>query len=94
MTEVEKGDKVCFVDSNIWLYAFIETPHKSLIAKSLIKGADITISTQVINEVCVNLIRKALYPEEKTRDLIAFYNTYNVFDFRSSTILLETLAWL
>ncbi|MFH0926364.1 MAG: hypothetical protein V1872_12185 [bacterium] len=45
MTEIKKGDKVCFVDSNIWLYAFIETPVKSFIAKSLIKGADITIST-------------------------------------------------
>ncbi len=81
MTEVKKGDKCCFIDSNIWLYAFIETPHKSFIAKSLIKSADITISTQVINEVCVNLIKKALYPEEKTRNLIeSFYDKYNVFE--------------
>jgi len=81
MTGVKKGDKCCFIDSNIWLYAFIETPHKSFIAKSLIRNADITISTQVINEVCVNLIKKALYPEEKTRNLIeSFYNKYNVLE--------------
>ncbi len=81
MSEVERNDKGCFIDSNIWLYAFIETPDKSLIAKSLIKGSNITISTQVINEVCVNLIRKALYPEEKIRNLIeSFYNKYNILE--------------
>ena len=84
MTEVEKRNKNHFIDSNIWLYAFIETPHKSLIANSLVKsvkGIDITITTQVINEVCVNLIKKALYPEEKTRNLIeSFYNKYNVLE--------------
>ncbi len=56
MTEVKSDDKNYFADSNIWLYAFIETPDKSPIAKSIVKSADITISTQVINEVCVNVI--------------------------------------
>jgi predicted nucleic acid-binding protein len=81
MTDIKNGDKICFIDSNIWLYAFIETPDKSLIAKSLIEGADITISTQVINEVCVNLIKKSQFPEEKIRNLIeSFYNKYSVLE--------------
>ena len=44
MTEIKNGDKICFIHSNIWLYAFIETPDKSLIAKSLIKDASIITS--------------------------------------------------
>ena len=81
MTVFKNGDKRCFIDSNIWLYAFIETPEKSLVAKSLIEGADITISTQVINEVSVNLIKKAQFPEEKIRLLIeSFFNKYNVLE--------------
>ncbi len=88
MSEVKKDDKGCFIDSNIWLYAFIETPDKSLIAKSLVKEANITISTQVINEVCVNLIKKALYPEEKTRNLIeSFYNKYNILEITREILL-------
>ncbi len=69
-------------------YAFIETPHKSLIAKSLLRDRDITISTQVINEVCVNLIKKARFPEEKIRNLIeSFYNKYNVIKINREIIL-------
>ena len=88
MTEVKKGDKGCFIDSNIWLYAFIEPPDKSFIAKSFIKGADITISTQVINEVCVNLVKKAHYPEAKIRNLIeSFYNKYSVLEINREILL-------
>jgi predicted nucleic acid-binding protein len=88
MTELEQSNKLCFIDSNIWLYAFIETPHKSLIAKSLLRDRDITISTQVINEVCVNLIKKARFPEEKIRNLIeSFYNKYNVIKINREILL-------
>ncbi len=88
MTELEQSNKLCFIDSNIWLYAFIETPHKSLIAKSLLRDKDITISTQVINEVCVNLIKKPRFPEEKIRNLIeSFYNKYNVIKINREILL-------
>lgn len=88
MTELEQSNKLCFIDSNIWLYAFIETPHKSLIAKSLLRDRDITISTQVINEVCVNLIKKARFPEEKIRNLIeSFYNKYNIIKINREILL-------
>ncbi len=83
MTEPDKKDKICLIDSNIWLYAFIETQNavKSGIAKSVIQNKDIsiTVSTQIINEVCVNLIRKAHFSEEKIRELIEnFHNKYDV----------------
>ena len=69
MTELNKKDKICFIDSNIWLYAFIETQDtdKSGVAKSVIQNRNIaiTVSTQIINEVCVNLIRKAHFSEKK-----------------------------
>ncbi len=83
MTESDKKDKICFVDSNIWLYAFIETQNaaKSSIAKSLIQNKDISIavSVQIINEVCVNLIRKVHLSEGKIRELIeSFHNKYDV----------------
>ena len=39
------------VDTNIWLYSFIKSQdeEKSKIAKSIIAGSDIIISTQIIN---------------------------------------------
>ncbi len=81
MTEPDK--KICLIDSNIWLYAFIETQNadKSSIANSVIQNKDISIvvSTQIINEVCVNLIKKADFSEEKIREVIGnFYNKYDV----------------
>ena len=85
MTEPDNGKdrRTCLVDSNIWLYAFIEAQDagKSAVAKSLIQNKDIaiTVSTQIINEVCVNLVRKANFSEEKIRELIeSFHNKYDV----------------
>jgi len=46
----------CLIDSNIWLYAFMEgdDPFKSDAARKLIQETKSIVSTQVINEVCVN----------------------------------------
>ena len=51
----------CFIDTNIWLYAFIEADDttKSGIARTLIQESESVVSVQVINEVCVNLPRRA-----------------------------------
>ncbi len=92
MTELNKKDKICFIDSNIWLYAFIETQDtdKSGIAKSVIQNRNIaiTVSTQIINEVCVNLIRKAHFSEKKIRELVeSFYNKYNVLEISKENLL-------
>ncbi|MGK7952083.1 MAG: PIN domain-containing protein [Xenococcaceae cyanobacterium] len=74
-----------FVDSNIWLYAFIKSNQnedKTKIANSIITSVNIVISTQVINEVCVNLIKKAKFTEEKIQELGQdFYLNYQVVDF-------------
>lgn len=50
----------CFLDTNIWLYAFVESQDetKSAVARQLINDNVFIVSTQVINEVCVNLIKK------------------------------------
>lgn len=58
------NDRV-FVDSNIWLYALIETQQKvdqfkHEMAKKLIHQlSNIQVSTQIVNEVTINLMRKA-----------------------------------
>ncbi len=46
----------CFIDTNIWLYAFIEgeEPEKTRKAKQIIDTQhDIVLSTQVVNEMAV-----------------------------------------
>ena len=66
----------CFVDSNVWLYAVIEnakSPEKTATARMLVAERRI-ISTQVVNEVCVNLLRKAGRSEDEIRQAVqAFY---------------------
>jgi predicted nucleic acid-binding protein len=81
MTVADEQNGICFVDSNVWLYAFIETQDvdKANIAAVLIQNQSIAVSTQIINEVCSNLIRKAHFSEEATRELVlSFYDRYEV----------------
>jgi len=81
----------CFVDTNIWLYAFIEgdDPHKTAHAKALLEASRaIIVSTQVINEVCINLIKKAQFSEHHVQQLIAsFYAKYVVVELRKALLL-------
>lgn len=58
--DIAKKGSTCFVDTNIWLYAFIKTqdPEKTVIAQSVLEISEIVISTQIINEMCVNLIKR------------------------------------
>lgn len=77
------ANQICFVDSNIWLYAFIreQDPAKTGTASQLLVSTEnqIVLSTQVINEVCVNLLRKGKRDETTLRDLIhSFYRRYQV----------------
>jgi predicted nucleic acid-binding protein len=70
-----------FIDSNIWLYALIQSQtddEKRLLAKNcIVEAKDIIVSTQVVNEVCVNLMRKAskdnAYIEQFVSDFVATY---------------------
>jgi len=70
-----------FLDTNIWLYAFIvdQDTNKSKKAKDLIRRSEVLISSQVINEVCVNLIKKAKVDESGIQQIIeAFYSKYRI----------------
>lgn len=80
----------CFVDSNVWLYAVIESAEsatKSATARTLVTERRI-VSTQVINEVCVNLLRKAQRTEEEIRRVVqAFHAQHRVVPINESTML-------
>jgi len=84
----------CFIDSNIWLYAFIEQQdyRKSVIAKEVIRSHPLVISTQVINEVCLNLFRKTAITESQTQKLIRwFYLKYSVMVLDQTVLLGSSL---
>lgn len=86
-------DRPCFVDTNVWLYALVDSAdsNKTLVARDLLLNQlrPIITSTQVINEVCVNLIRKAGMSEEVVRELTtAFFRRYEVL-LTTETLLLE-----
>ena len=91
MSGAETPPENCFIDTNLWLYAFIEgdDPHKTAPAKSLIETQRaIYISTQVINEVCVNLIKKAYFSEQQVQQLVeSFYTKYVVVELSKSVLL-------
>ncbi len=80
----------CLIDSNIWLYAFMEgdDPFKSDAARKLIQETKSIVSTQVINEVCVNLLRRANFTEEQISQLIdGYYDKYQVIELSRSVLL-------
>ena len=72
-------DTSCFIDTNVWLYAFIasQDERKSNLANKLIQGSRSTVvSVQVINEVCGNLVKREQFTPAQTRDVISdFYAT-------------------
>lgn len=71
-----------FIDSNIWLYALIDNgveQDKMHKAKScLVNTDDIIISTQIVNEVCINLMRKGkkehVFIDQFLSDFMATYH--------------------
>ena len=83
MNEADLNPSLCFVDTNIWLYAFISGSDagKSNVARQLLQENEgsLLVSSQVINEVCVNLLKKVHIPEAEIRELIrSFYRRYPV----------------
>ena len=80
----------CFIDTNVWLYAFIrfDDSGRHETAKSLIETAKIVTSFQVINELCVNLLKKTNLKEPDISGIISsFYNRYEVIE--SGQLLLQ-----
>jgi len=72
------------------LYAFIKAQdsRKSAVASSIIQEKEIIISTQIISEVCVNLIKKIQFSEEDIQNLItSFYEKYTVVEISKEILL-------
>jgi predicted nucleic acid-binding protein len=74
---MNQEDDICFIDNNIWLYGLLQNQdtQKAHFAKLTIQESNkVIVSTQVINEVCINLIKKISLPEAQVQKLItAFY---------------------
>src|SRR5262245_59415076 len=91
MSVPDAAPERCFVDTNIWLYAFIagDDSQKTARAKVLLEANHaIIISTQVINEVCINLLKKAQFSEQQVQQLIeSFYTKYRVVELRTALLL-------
>ena len=78
-----QSESTYFVDTNIWLYSFIDSQdtEKTQVAQSIISGSDIIISTQIVNEMSVNLLKKAHFTEERIQQLIqSLYKKYTVLE--------------
>jgi len=74
-----------FVDSNLWLYAFVLRPgeeSKHARALPLVEARNrYTISTQVVSEVSANLLKKAGMPEVDILDIVeGFYRRCRVIN--------------
>ncbi|MEH2461859.1 PIN domain-containing protein [Nostoc sp.] len=67
-----------FIDTNVWLYRLFddkkievaERDRKRNIAISITSDEGISISTQVVNEVSANLLKKAAFNEEQIKAVI------------------------
>ena len=89
-----------FLDSNIWLYMLItdsdnpEDVRKQSTASELTEteNATIIISTQVIAEVSVNLIKKTKISEDEVRKLIQdFYDSCTVVEINYDILINSSL---
>jgi predicted nucleic acid-binding protein len=81
MSAGETPRVLAFADTNVWLYALLETQDavKCARAREIIRDTGLIVSTQVINEVCFNLLRKAKFTEERIQELVAsFYSRHRV----------------
>ncbi len=84
-------DGICFIDTNVWLYAFIlqQDEEKRAVAMQLIETLpDIVVSTQVLNEITVNLLKKTPMGEAEIQKLVrSFYARYPVVAFDEAILL-------
>ena len=87
MTENSKS----FPDSNVWLYAFSDQDEvRRRQAENLIEEnkRQICLSTQVINEVCLNLKRKSSFDEAEISYLISsFYLNHEIVKLNEGILL-------
>ncbi|BDI20347.1 ribonuclease VapC [Nostoc cf. commune SO-36] len=83
-------DNTYFIDTNVWLYRLFddkkievaERDRKRNIAISITSNEGIIISTQVVNEVSANLLKKAAFNEEQIKAVIqSLYRRCTVVEF-------------
>ena len=87
---IARFDGLCFVDTNIWLYAFIadQDTNKHAIARQVIETESIIVSIQVLNEVTVNLLKKTDFGEDAIQGLLrSFYTRYPIIEFDEEILL-------
>lgn len=94
MNEIDRfrGAK-CFIDTNIWIYSFIKSQHpeKTQISSHIIRHCDCTISTQIVNEISVNLIRKANFTEKQITDLIlSLYKRFTILELSKEILVMAS----
>jgi predicted nucleic acid-binding protein len=86
----------CLIDSNVWLYSLMTDPkatalediRKYSLATQLIGSVDLIVSTQVINEVCSVLVRKAAFTEIQIKQIIQeFYDSCSVVELDAEILL-------
>jgi predicted nucleic acid-binding protein len=79
-----------FIDTNVWLYRLfddkkievVQRDRKRNIAISITSNEGIIISTQVVNEVSANLLKKAAFNEEQIKAVIqSLYRRCTVVEF-------------
>jgi predicted nucleic acid-binding protein len=91
MSETDNKEDSCFIDTNVWLYTLIlvDDPKKTARAKEVIRtDKTISVSTQVINEACNNLIKKAQFSEPQIQQLIeSFYAKHLVIESNKAIML-------
>ncbi|NJM45754.1 MAG: PIN domain-containing protein [Alkalinema sp. RU_4_3] len=87
---VSLESSLCFVDSNIWLYALIQSQdaQKHQIANQLLRSIRVAMSAQVVNEVSLNLMRKAKFPEDQVGQFIrGCYQSHLVMDLNQAVLM-------
>ena len=86
----------CFFDSNIWLYLLLEKEsEKSSIAKTYIESSilrnQVVISWQVLNEVCVNLLKKGFTEQQILATVKWLRSIATIQDFTEEVLLKASL---
>jgi predicted nucleic acid-binding protein len=87
---VSLESSLCFVDSNIWLYALIQSQdaRKHQIANELLRSIRVAMSAQVVNEVSLNLMRKAKFSEAQVGQFIrGCYQSHLVMDLNQEVLM-------
>jgi predicted nucleic acid-binding protein len=77
------SDRLCFIDSNVWLYYLMVDPNsieaeetrKHSLAVNLLKTANSVVSTQIVNEVCAVLSRKASFNKTQIQQVVESFDS-------------------